>query len=32
VILIKITETNSDYTDDEIVVTGNFGDIQEDEL
>lgn len=32
VILIKITDTNSDNTDDEIVVTGNFGDIQEDEL
>ena len=32
VILIKITETNSDHTDEEIVVTGNFGDIQEDEL
>ena len=32
VILIKITDTNSDHTDEEIVVTGNFGDIQEDEL
>ena len=32
VILIKITDTNSEMNDDEIVVTGNFGDIQEDEL
>ncbi|MHC5269753.1 SF1B family DNA helicase RecD2 [Enterococcus sp. LJL98] len=32
VILIKIVETNSDCRDDELVVTGSFGEIQEEEL
>ncbi|MBV7391539.1 SF1B family DNA helicase RecD2 [Enterococcus alishanensis] len=31
VLLIKITETNSDYLESEIVATGSFGDLQEDE-
>ncbi len=31
VLLISITETNSDYQDDQIVVTGSFGDVQEEE-
>ncbi|WP_313466686.1 ATP-dependent RecD-like DNA helicase [Carnobacterium sp.] len=31
VLLIRVTETNSDYADKEIVVTGNFGQIQEEE-
>lgn len=31
VLLVKITETNSSYPDGEIVITGNFGQIQEDE-
>ena len=32
VILVKVTETNTNGIEDEIVVTGNFGDVQEDEL
>lgn len=32
VLLVKISETNMDYNDKEIVVTGSFGDIQEEEL
>lgn len=31
IILITITKTNIQWPDDEIVVTGNFGDIKEDE-
>jgi exodeoxyribonuclease V alpha subunit len=31
VLLIKVSETNSDYLEQEIVVTGSFGDMQEDE-
>ena len=31
VLLIKVSETNSDYLEQEIVVTGSFGDVQEDE-
>lgn len=32
VILVKTTESNADSIEDEIVITGNFGDIQEEEL
>jgi exodeoxyribonuclease V alpha subunit len=31
VLLIKVSDTNSDYLEQEIVVTGSFGDMQEDE-
>lgn len=31
VLLVKVKETNSDYKEPEIVVTGSFGDIQEEE-
>ncbi|GCF94017.1 ATP-dependent RecD-like DNA helicase [Enterococcus florum] len=31
VLLVEIRETNSDFLEREIVVTGNFGDVQEDE-
>ena len=31
VMLIKIKDTNSDYLEQEIVVTGSFGDVQEEE-
>lgn len=32
VLLIQVTETNSDYKEQEVVVTGNFGQIQEEEV
>ncbi|MFL2134616.1 ATP-dependent RecD-like DNA helicase [Desemzia sp. FAM 24101] len=32
VLLIQITETNSDYKEQEVVITGNFGQIQEEEV
>ena len=31
VLLVKVTENNADYKDSEIVVTGSFGEIQEEE-
>ncbi len=31
VLLVKVTENNTDYKDSEIVVTGSFGEIQEEE-
>ncbi len=31
VMLVKVTENNADYKDSEIVVTGSFGEIQEEE-
>jgi exodeoxyribonuclease V alpha subunit len=31
VLLVKVTENNADYKESEIVVTGSFGDIQEEE-
>ncbi|MGM0158210.1 RecD/TraA family helicase [Enterococcus sp. AZ191] len=32
VLLIRVTETTADYREKEIVVTGSFGDVQENEL
>lgn len=32
VLLIQIAETNSDYKEQEVVITGNFGQIQEEEV
>ncbi|MDN6734878.1 MAG: ATP-dependent RecD-like DNA helicase [Tetragenococcus koreensis] len=32
VLLVKISETNMDYNEKEIVVTGSFGNVQEEEL
>lgn len=32
VLLIQVTETNSEYKEQEVVVTGNFGQIQEEEV
>ena len=31
VLLVKVTENNADYKESEIVVTGSFGEIQEEE-
>lgn len=32
VLLVQVTETNSDYKEQEVVITGNFGQIQEEEV
>lgn len=32
VLLVRVTETTADYREKEIVVTGSFGDVQENEL
>ncbi len=32
VLLVRVTETTADYREKEIVVTGSFGDVQENEI